>query len=54
VRAGQPLLYLEAMKMEHAISAPVAGAVAELPVAPGQQVEVGSVLAVVKAEEEVP
>ncbi len=35
VRAGQPLLYLEAMKMEHAISAPVAGAVAELPVAPG-------------------
>ncbi len=52
VRAGQPLLYLEAMKMEHAICAPVAGAVTELPVAPGQQVEVGSVLAVVKAEEE--
>jgi propionyl-CoA carboxylase alpha chain len=51
VRAGQPLLYLEAMKMEHAISAPAAGVLAELPVAAGQQVEVGSVLAVVKAEE---
>jgi propionyl-CoA carboxylase alpha chain len=52
VRAGQPLLYLEAMKMEHAICAPAAGAVTELPVARGQQVEVGHVLAVVKAEEE--
>jgi propionyl-CoA carboxylase alpha chain len=51
VRAGQPLLYLEAMKMEHAISAPAAGVVAELPAAAGQQVEVGSVLAVVKPEE---
>ncbi len=40
--------------MEHAICAPVAGAVAELPVAPGQQVEVGSVLAVVKPEEDAP
>jgi propionyl-CoA carboxylase alpha chain len=51
VRAGQPLLYLEAMKMEHAISAPAAGVVADLPVSAGQQVEVGSVLAVVKPEE---
>jgi propionyl-CoA carboxylase alpha chain len=51
VRVGQPLLYLEAMKMEHAIRAPVAGVVAELPAGTGQQVEVGSVLAVVKPEE---
>jgi propionyl-CoA carboxylase alpha chain len=51
VAAGQPLLWLEAMKMEHVISAPAAGIVAELPVAAGQQVEVGSVLAVVKPEE---
>jgi propionyl-CoA carboxylase alpha chain len=51
VSAGQPLLWLEAMKMEHVISAPAAGIVAELPVAVGQQVEVGSVLAVVKPEE---
>jgi acyl-CoA carboxylase subunit alpha len=52
VTSGQPLLWLEAMKMEHAISAPGAGVVAELPVVAGQQVEVGSVLAVVKPEEE--
>ncbi len=51
VAAGQPLLWLEAMKMEHLIAAPVAGIVAELPVAAGQQVEVGSVLAVVKPQE---
>jgi len=52
VAQGQPLLWLEAMKMEHVISAPAAGIVAELPVAAGQQVEVGSVLAVVKPEED--
>jgi len=51
VAQGQPLLWLEAMKMEHVIAAPAAGIVAELPVTPGQQVEVGSVLAVVKPEE---
>jgi propionyl-CoA carboxylase alpha chain len=52
VTRGQPLLWLEAMKMEHVISAPAAGIVTELPVAAGEQVEVGSVLAVVKPEEE--
>jgi propionyl-CoA carboxylase alpha chain len=52
VTAGQPLLWLEAMKMEHVISAPAAGIITELPVAAGQQVEVGSVVAVVKPEEE--
>ncbi|MGO8960301.1 MAG: acetyl/propionyl/methylcrotonyl-CoA carboxylase subunit alpha [Streptosporangiaceae bacterium] len=52
VSAGQPLLWLEAMKMEHVISAPAAGIIAELPVAAGQQVQVGSVLAVVKPEED--
>jgi propionyl-CoA carboxylase alpha chain len=52
VTAGQPLLWLEAMKMEHLIAAPSAGIVAELPVVDGQQVEVGSVLAVVKREED--
>jgi propionyl-CoA carboxylase alpha chain len=53
VTAGQPLLWLEAMKMEHVISAPVAGIVAELPVSAGQQVEVGAVLAVVKPQEDI-
>ncbi|MQA14558.1 MAG: acetyl/propionyl-CoA carboxylase subunit alpha [Pseudonocardiaceae bacterium] len=49
VTEGQPLLWLEAMKMEHRIAAPSDGVVAELPVAPGQQVDVGAVLAVVDA-----
>jgi acyl-CoA carboxylase subunit alpha len=47
VRQGQPLLWLEAMKMEHTVAAPHDGVVARLPVAAGQQVEVGTVLAVV-------
>ena len=38
VSLGQPLLALEAMKMEHAICAPFAGVVAELWVAEGEQV----------------
>jgi propionyl-CoA carboxylase alpha chain len=48
VQQGQPLLWLEAMKMEHAVAAPRDGEVARLPVAAGQQVEVGTVLAVVR------
>ena len=51
VEKGQPLLWLEAMKMEHAVNAPSAGIVAELPVTAGQQVDVGSVLAVVERSE---
>ncbi|HEY4568563.1 MAG TPA: biotin/lipoyl-containing protein, partial [Kribbella sp.] len=47
VKQGQPLLWLEAMKMEHTIAAPADGLVAELKVEAGQQVEVGAVLAVV-------
>ncbi|WP_132292662.1 biotin carboxylase N-terminal domain-containing protein [Kribbella sp. VKM Ac-2568] len=51
VEQGQPLLWLEAMKMEHTISAPADGILAELAVGRGQQVEVGAVLAVVQAAE---
>jgi propionyl-CoA carboxylase alpha chain len=51
VSHGQPLLWLEAMKMEHRINAPADGVVAELSVAAGDQVEVGRVLAVVKEEQ---
>jgi acetyl-CoA/propionyl-CoA carboxylase, biotin carboxylase, biotin carboxyl carrier protein len=47
VRAGQPLLIVEAMKMEHTVSAPADGVVAELAAAPGQQVSLDQVLAVV-------
>ncbi len=51
VTAGQPLVWLEAMKMEHILSAPGDGVLAELAVAPGQQVEVGTVLARVENPE---
>ena len=47
VSAGQPVLWLEAMKMQHQITAPVAGVVRSLPVHTGQQIELGAVLAVV-------
>ncbi|MFB7245945.1 acetyl/propionyl/methylcrotonyl-CoA carboxylase subunit alpha [Streptomyces populi] len=50
VRAGDPLLWLEAMKMEHKISAPAAGTLTALHAVVGQQVEVGALLAVVREE----
>jgi propionyl-CoA carboxylase alpha chain len=49
VSAGQPLIWLEAMKMEHTITAPSDGVLAELNVDTGHQVEVGAVLARVDA-----
>jgi acetyl/propionyl-CoA carboxylase alpha subunit len=45
VKAGQPLIWLEAMKMEHTIAAPSAGVLTQLNVSAGQQVDVGAVLA---------
>jgi 3-methylcrotonyl-CoA carboxylase alpha subunit len=45
VEAGQRLLVLEAMKMEHALTAPFAGTVTELRVREGAQVEVDALLA---------
>ncbi|MFH9418072.1 acetyl/propionyl/methylcrotonyl-CoA carboxylase subunit alpha [Streptomyces rochei] len=48
VEAGQPLLWLEAMKMEHRITAPATGTLTALKAVPGQQVTVGSLLAVVQ------
>ncbi len=50
VTAGQPLLWLEAMKMEHRVTAPVSGTLTALHAAPGRQVEVGALLAVVQAD----
>ncbi|MEW2419720.1 acetyl-CoA carboxylase biotin carboxylase subunit [Streptomyces nigra] len=52
VTAGQSLLVVEAMKMEHVISAPHAGTVAELDVTPGTTVAMDQVLAVVTPAEE--
>jgi propionyl-CoA carboxylase alpha chain len=54
VIAGQPILWLEAMKMQHQINAPVSGVVTVLPVRAGQQVDVGAVLAVVSPEGDSP
>ncbi|EYT79166.1 acetyl-CoA carboxylase subunit alpha [Streptomyces sp. Tu 6176] len=51
VRAGEPLLWLEAMKMEHKISAPVTGTLTALHATPGQQVEPGALLAVVREDQ---
>jgi propionyl-CoA carboxylase alpha chain len=50
VTEGQTLVVLEAMKMEHRITAPVSGTVTELGVAAGRQVEAGAVLAVISAD----
>ncbi|MFF3059108.1 acetyl/propionyl/methylcrotonyl-CoA carboxylase subunit alpha [Streptomyces sp. NPDC057909] len=54
VRAGQPLIWLEAMKMEHRILAPASGTLTALHAAPGLQVEVGALLAVVQDAQEEP
>lgn len=44
IEAGQPLLIIEAMKMENEIRAAQAGVIEEIVVAPGQKVETGAVL----------
>jgi propionyl-CoA carboxylase alpha chain len=47
IAAGELLLTLEAMKLEHPVHAPEAGLVAEIRVVAGEQVEAGAILAVV-------
>ena len=48
---GQPVLVLEAMKMQHTVAAPYDGTVTDLPVSVGDQVAAGAVLAVVHPRE---
>ncbi len=48
VTAGQRLMVLEAMKMEHALTSPFDGTVTELSASEGEQVQVEAVLAVVE------
>ena len=48
VSAGDPILVLEAMKMQHTVSAPHPGTVTEITVEPGAQVASGEVLAIVE------
>jgi propionyl-CoA carboxylase alpha chain len=52
VRRGQVVCVLEAMKMEHPVTAPADGVVRRLPVSVGAQVEAGALLAVVDSTEE--
>ncbi|QNP44490.1 biotin/lipoyl-binding protein [Sphingomonas daechungensis] len=51
VAKGQRLLTLEAMKMEHGLTAPFDGTVAELSAQAGVQVSEGAVLARVEPKE---
>jgi geranyl-CoA carboxylase alpha subunit len=48
VEAGQPMLTLEAMKMEHVHSAPRAGIVAAVHVAAGEQIAAGKVVVTIE------
>ncbi len=51
VAAGQTVLVLEAMKMEHVVAAPTDGVVGELHAVVGDTVDTGTVLAVVTPDE---
>ena len=47
VQAGQVLMIMEAMKMEHSVTAPQDGTVAQITVQAGDQVDADALLAVV-------
>jgi biotin carboxyl carrier protein len=51
VVAGNPVVTLEAMKMEHVVEAPATGVIAEIAVKPGDQVTRGQRLASLRASE---
>jgi propionyl-CoA carboxylase alpha chain len=52
VEAGETLVVMEAMKMEHVIAAPSAGTVGEVFVTLTQQVDNGAVLLTIEPDEE--
>jgi 3-methylcrotonyl-CoA carboxylase alpha subunit len=54
VQAGQPLVVVEAMKMEHTVTAPHDGVVTELTAKTGQQVRMDEPLAVIERQELTP
>ena len=49
VAAGQPVMTLEAMKMEHVHTAPVSGTIAEIDVVEGEQVTTGKIVVEIEA-----
>ena len=51
VEAGQTLVILEAMKMEHALKAGISGTVTAINCEPGQQVKTRQLLATVEGEQ---
>jgi geranyl-CoA carboxylase alpha subunit len=50
VAAGQPVMTLEAMKMEHVHSAPIAGTISAIDVAEGEQVTAGKIVVEIEAD----
>ena len=50
VAAGQPVMTLEAMKMEHVHAAPIAGAIAAIDVAEGEQVTTGKIVVEIEVD----
>jgi geranyl-CoA carboxylase alpha subunit len=50
VAAGQPVMTLEAMKMEHVHSAPLAGTISAIDVVEGEQVTTGKIVVEIEAE----
>jgi geranyl-CoA carboxylase alpha subunit len=50
VTAGQPVMTLEAMKMEHVHAAPIAGTILAIDVAEGEQVTTGRVVVEIEAD----
>jgi geranyl-CoA carboxylase alpha subunit len=50
VEAGQPVMTLEAMKMEHVHAAPVSGTISAIDVVEGEQVTTGKIVAEIEAE----
>jgi geranyl-CoA carboxylase alpha subunit len=49
VEAGQPVMTLEAMKMEHVHAAPIAGVISTIDVAEGEQVTTGKIVLEIEA-----
>jgi geranyl-CoA carboxylase alpha subunit len=52
VAAGQPVMTLEAMKMEHVHTAGVAGTVSAIDVAEGEQVTTGKIVVEIEADKQ--
>ena len=50
VAKGERVALIEAMKMEHALTAPIAGTVAEVAAAAGNQIAEGAKVMVIAAE----